>query len=68
MKRAGINLDRVRPERAAARRLSLGKTVTMIVSIAPGDKARLKAEAKRRGYSLSLYLNLILVRQEKSPL
>lgn len=63
-----IPLDRTRPERSETRRLALGKTTTMIISIDPDEKAVLKREAKKREYSLSLYLNLILTGQEKSPL
>lgn len=70
MKKNGskISLARQRPERSASRHLSMGNTVVAKFSIAPADKKFLETEAFKRNYSFSLYINLILRGQEKSPL
>ena len=62
-----INLNRCRKEYARPRRF-VGKTVTVNICLAPDDKAALSREAAELGYSFSLYINLILHGQEKSPL
>ena len=63
-----ISLERTKPERSEHRRLSLGETVGLEFSLSRGDKTILQAAAKKRKFSLSLYLNLILHGQETSPL
>lgn len=63
-----IDLNRQRPERSGTRRLALGKTVPTILRMDEKDKKLLQAEAKKRDLSFSLYINLILKGQEKSPL
>lgn len=63
-----IDLKRQRPERSETRRLALGHTVPTILRMDEKDKELLQAEAKKRGLSFSLYVNLILKGQEKSPL
>lgn len=63
-----IDLERQRPERSQVRRLALGKTVPTILRMGEEDKEVLMSEAKKRGYTFSLYVNLILKGQEKSPL
>lgn len=67
-KNIGISLERMRPARSEHRRLSLGETTGLAFYISPTDKDILQTEAKKRHLSLSLYLNLILHGQEKSPL
>lgn len=68
MKKNKISLTRIRPERSGTRHLVMGKTVAVLLRFAPADKALLQSEAKARGFSLSLYVNLILHGQEESPL
>lgn len=68
MKKPKITLKRTRPERSQTRRLTVGKTIPIIISIAPEDKKTLQEEAKKKELSFSLYINLILHGQEKSPL
>lgn len=63
-----ISLERTRGERSETRRLAVGKTEIMKISIEPQKKDLLEREAKKRSLSLSLYVNLILTGQENSPL
>lgn len=63
-----IDLIRQRPERSEVRRLALGHTVPTILRMDEKDKELLQSEAKKRGFTFSLYVNLILKGQEKSPL
>lgn len=63
-----INLERTQPGRSEHRRLALGETIGLTFRLAEADKKILQAEAKKHKFSLSLYLNLILHGQEKSPL
>ena len=62
-----INLDRCRKEYPRPRRF-VGKTILVNIFLPPDDKSLLAREAAERGYSFSLYVNLILHGQEKSPL
>ncbi|MBI5826813.1 MAG: hypothetical protein HZB22_03675 [Deltaproteobacteria bacterium] len=57
-----IVLERIRPERSVTRRLAVGETTTIIISLSPGDKSVLQKEARKRSLSLSLYMNLILLK------
>lgn len=63
-----ISLERARPERSETKRLALGETIGLEFCLSQADKETLQTEAKKNKLSLSLYLNLILHGQEKSPL
>lgn len=62
-----ISLERIRSERSETLRLVVGTVEQVNFYLAPADKARLKKEAKKRGMSMSLYLNLVLTGQEPPP-
>ena len=66
-----ISLERARPERSETRKLSAeGKETAekAYFYMFPKDKKKVEEEALKRGYSFSLYVNLVLKGQEKAPL